>query len=262
MHVSGLAFNDARYFSLCSVFFDEWFSRSNQVQKRLAWVGYAYRNRPWLLRAGSSAALIAHLNSVHLSLPGVRLPGEFAQTVNVCPRCRLIVNSRGCPSCQGKSGRASDEPRVQMDVDAAQQVLNVCRGRATAWKEQAWNTLWSLSLKKKLKAERRTRAGQKNEKLRQRIRRVMADKGSSKAARELVSDGIHEVDEEILERLRSLHPHEDPYIAEAGQEAACSWPGLTEDDDDFCFASGRNFGSNPSCADQRGSPQRSNYLRL
>ena len=209
-------------------------------------------------------ALIAHLNSVHLSLPGVRLPGEFAQTVNVCPRCRLIVNSRGCPSCQGKSGRASDAPRVQMDVDAApqplresvpapletlttkvsmmqhvpkafridcaeelnhfcdeqtmeafalllllpkavllatdrggrrakRQVLNVCRGRATAWKEQAWNTLWSLSLKKKVKVEPRTRAGQKNEKLRQRIRRVMADKGISKAARELVSDGIHEV---------------------------------------------------------------------
>ena len=175
-------------------------------------MGWICLQKPSVASAGwlQRRALIAHLNSVHLSLPGVRLPGEFAQTVNVCPRCRLIVNSRGCPSCQGKSGRASDEPRVQMDVDAAQQVLNVCRGRATAWKEQAWNTLWSLSLKKKVKAERRTRAGQKNEKLRQRIRRVMADKGSSKAARELVSDGIHEVDEEILERLRSLHPHEDP----------------------------------------------------
>ena len=61
----------------------------------------------------------------------------------------------------------------------------------------------------------------------------MADKGISKAARELVSDGIHEVDQTILEKLRQLHPHEDPYVADAGQDIECTWPGLTEEDDDL-----------------------------
>ena len=262
--------------------------------------------RGWLQRP----ALIAHLNAVHLSSPGVSLPEAFAHTVNLCPRCQLIVNSRGCPSCQGKSGRASNQPLAQMEVDAAlqpapqresvpglleilttkvsvmqhvpkgfriewcdlladeinnfcdeqtmdalallmllpkvillsadrggrsakKQVLNVCRGRAKAWKEQTWSALWSLSLKKKLKAERRTRTEQKTAKLRQRIRRVMADKGTSKAAKELVSNGVHEVDDEIMEKLRNLHPHEEPYIHDGEEDAACVWPGLTEEDDNL-----------------------------
>ena len=69
----------------------------------------------WLQRR----ALIAHVNTVHLSLPGVRLPEEFAQTVPLCPRCRLIVSSRGCPSCQAKGGRANAIPLIEMEVDAA-----------------------------------------------------------------------------------------------------------------------------------------------
>ena len=93
--------------------------------------------------------------------------------------------------------------------------------------------MWSLSLKKKLKAERRTRTDQKTEKLRRRMRRILVDKGISKAAKELVSDGVHDVDQEVLKKLRSLHPHEEPYVAEADQEAACAWPGLTEEDDDM-----------------------------
>ena len=64
----------------------------------------------------------------------------------------------------------------------------------------------------------------------------MANKGVSKAARELVSNGIHEVDEEILAKLRSLHPHEEPIVADADQDAACAWPGLTEDDDQTAIA--------------------------
>ena len=58
----------------------------------------------------------------------------------------------------------------------------------------------------------------------------MADKGVSKAARELVSEGVHDVDEEILEKLRSLHPHEEPHVADA-VAPECAWPMLTEDDD-------------------------------
>ena len=30
-----------------------------------------------------------------------------------------------------------------------------------------------------------------------------------------------------------MHPHEEPYIAEAAEDAACVWPGLSEDDDDL-----------------------------
>ena len=116
---------------------------------------------------------------------------------------------------------------------AKRQVLNACRGRVKAWKEQAWNTVWSQSQEKKLKAERKLRTEQNTERLRRRVLRLMADNGISKAARELVSDGIHEVDQEILEKLRQLHPHEDPYVADAGQDIECTWPGLTEEDDDL-----------------------------
>ena len=34
-----------------------------------------------------------------------------------------------------------------------------------------------------------------------------------------------------MEKLRSLHPHEEPYVADAGQEDANASPGLTDDDD-------------------------------
>ena len=37
---------------------------------------------------------------------------------------------------------------------------------------------------------------------------------------------------EILEKLRNFHPHKEPCIVEAVQEAECASPGLTEDDDD------------------------------
>ena len=58
----------------------------------------------------------------------------------------------------------------------------------------------------------------------------MADKGVSKAAREVVSDGIHEVDQEVMDKLRLLHPPEEPYVADA-DTSECAWPGLTEEDD-------------------------------
>ena len=70
----------------------------------------------WLQRG----ALIAHVNSVHLSLPGVSLPAEFEQSVQLCPRCHLIVTTRGCAACQGKQGRAGNAPVVRMEVDALQ----------------------------------------------------------------------------------------------------------------------------------------------
>ena len=44
---------------------------------------------------------------------------------------------------------------------------------------------------------------------------MMADKGVSQAARELISDGVREVDEEIMQKLSDLHPHEDPPLLEA-----------------------------------------------
>ena len=56
----------------------------------------------WLQRG----ALISHVNAVHLSLPGVGLPADFEKTAQLCPRCRLIVTSRGCAACQeNKAGR-------------------------------------------------------------------------------------------------------------------------------------------------------------
>ena len=41
------------------------------------------------------------------------------------------------------------------------------------------------------------------------------------------------MDQEILEKLRTLHPHEDLFVADAGQDVACAWPGLTEEDDEL-----------------------------
>ena len=40
---------------------------------------------------------------------------------------------------------------------AKRQVLNICRERVKAWKEQNWHTLWNDALKKKVKT-RKTRA--------------------------------------------------------------------------------------------------------
>ena len=261
----------------------------------------------WLQRR----ALVAHINTVHLSLPGVSLPSEFEQTVKLCPRCRLIVTSRGCQACQGKNGRGSQAPVVQMDVDASprnprenlpslsdsfttkvpvmqhvpngfridwcdlladevnhfceaqsvdaftllsmlpkvillvtdrggrrakRQVLNVCRARTKAWKEQEWHLLWNKAMEKKLKMDRKSspkpNEAAKAEKLRDRVLRLMADKGVSKAAREVISDGVHQIDQEILEKLRQLHPHEAAHGLE-GDADGCQWPGLTQEDDDL-----------------------------
>ena len=55
----------------------------------------------------------------------------------------------------------------------------------------------------------------------------MANKGVSKAAGEVVSDGFREVDQEIMAKLRQLHPPEEAYVSETG----CVWPGLTKEDD-------------------------------
>ena len=261
----------------------------------------------WLRRQ----ALVAHLNSVHLSVPGVSLPTDFEQTVQLCPRCRLVVNSRGCLACQGKNGRGSHAPVVQMDVDAApprlpeslpslsdamttkvpimqhvpkgfridwcdlladevnyvcaeqsveaftllsllpkvillvmnlggrrakRQVLNVCRARAKAWKEQDWHLLWNKALEKKSKAKStnnpKSNITEKTAKLRERVLRLMADKGVSKAAREIASDGVHAIDQEIMDKLRQLHPHEAAYVADV-DAPVCSWPGLMQEDDDL-----------------------------
>ena len=59
---------------------------------------------------------------------------------------------------------------------AKRQVLNVCRERIRAWKEQNWHTLWNNALKKKVKS-RKTRAKVlKKQKFRERVLRLMADK--------------------------------------------------------------------------------------
>ena len=60
----------------------------------------------------------------------------------------------------------------------------------------------------------------------------MADKGVSKAAREIVSDGVHAIDQEIMDKLRQLHPHEAAYVADV-DVLVCSWPGLTQENDEL-----------------------------
>ena len=71
----------------------------------------------------------------------------------------------------------------------------------------------AFALEKKLKMQRKSDARPNNadrtETLRERVLYLMADKGVSKAAREVVSDGVHEIDQEIMEKLCQLHPHED-----------------------------------------------------
>ena len=48
----------------------------------------------------------------------------------------------------------------------------------------------------------------------------MADKEVSKAARKVVSAGIHEVEQEIVDKLRQLHPPEEAYVSESDESAA------------------------------------------
>ena len=114
--------------------------------------------------------------------------------LSVLPQVFLLVTDRG--------GRR-----------AKRQVLNVCRARVKAWREQDWQSLWKQTLEKKLKMQRKSDARPNNadrtETLRERVLYLMADKGVSKAAREVVSDGVHEIDQEIMEKLCQLHPHED-----------------------------------------------------
>ena len=284
------------------------YNRSTATQISGALLRGAASSQGWLQRP----QLVAHLNAVHFSLPGVSLLEEFKQTVKLCARCGLIVNSRGCAACRGKTGREATVPTVHMDVDAVpqyprrtlptlldalttkvsvmqhvpkgfriewcdllaeeinqfceeqsfeafallsmlpkvillatdrggcrakRQVLNVCCERERLWKEQEWHTLWNKVLKKIAKRDRKLNLKgsptNAQDKFHERVLRLMADKWVFKAARELVSDGVHEVDQESLDKLRQLHPYEDAYVCDADQFGCCVWPGLTVEDDDL-----------------------------
>ena len=66
----------------------------------------------------------------------------------------------------------------------------------------------------------------------------MANKGISKAAKELISSGIYEVTPEILLKLEELHPPAVPLPADLpAHDDTCQWQPL-DDEDDNAFMRG------------------------
>ena len=259
-------------------------------------------------------ALVAHVNSIHLSQPGTTLPVGADTSFRPCPRCGLVTSRRGCLACAGRRGSPippapavrnltphpnsadsalpdladvlSTHVEVLEHIPKGVRVLwatvlaealtefstypsqaSLCRlfllpkcvlrpiGRGGARaKAQTFNTLttrlrrcldgeWTalwIEVREAADALRKKRAskstsedsGKTAQQAARRVVRLLAKKGLSKAARELSSDGLHELSSAKLERLKQLHPPSEPPGVPPNSEA-CSWSGFNEEEEDL-----------------------------
>ena len=260
----------------------------------------------WLQRS----TLIDHMNSVHMTVSGAVLPEAVRDNFQLCPRCNMVLTSRGCHACCGKPAhptRTADPPvlhaaqqagnasrydglpdpqtvlatfiRVMRHVpngvripfcdalrDCIQrftelsskqtltlvfllpkvvlastgrggkrgkrQVAHVCLQRLERWSNGEYALLWKETLEQRAGPIMQDVRGDNTDRtqdeevrhLQRRILDILSEKGLSKAAKELVSDGVHNSSPSVLQKLRDLHPRADePVVADAYPPAQCSW---------------------------------------
>ena len=127
---------------------------------------------------------------------------EFSTYPSQASLCRLFL----LPKCVLR-------PIGRGGARAKAQTFNTLTTRLRRCLDGEWTALW-IEVREAADALRKKRAPKSTsedsvktaQQAARRVVRLLAKKGLSKAARELSSDGLHELSSAILERLKQLHP--------------------------------------------------------
>ena len=116
---------------------------------------------------------------------------------------------------------------------AKRQAAHICLQRLRQYGEADWPTLWNAA-KSKAAPSAPTHTDSDNivrSRWRSRVLRILSNKGISKAAKELVSSGLHEATPDVMQKLSDLHPPSPPLPIDLTSINHDQWSPLSEEDD-------------------------------